>query len=184
MEKPPRKWPTLDTNKCKLFYPSQIILYLADFAVIWVKRRQKAGFLSPRISKITVTRKKERRKRKSEEKKKTMVALLVFITATLEMPVFGRKKLLDDNVIKNPARYIIIQEIPVFFLIFPCRTNIRISKQWVKLSVCLAKYFNNSFFLSHIYSLLSYILFHFLSLILCGIHSSVPLIIHMVYPTS
>ena len=41
-----------------------------------------------------------------------MVALLVFIIATLEI-VFGRKKLLDDkssfggNVIKNPARYIL-----------------------------------------------------------------------------
>ena len=39
-----------------------------------------------------------------------MVALLVFIIATLEI-VFGRKKLLDakgpfgDNVFKNPARY-------------------------------------------------------------------------------
>ena len=39
-----------------------------------------------------------------------MVALLVFIIATLEI-VFGRKKLLEakglfgDNVIKNPARY-------------------------------------------------------------------------------
>ena len=47
---------------------------------------------------------------KGGEEKKTMVALLVFIIATLEM-VFGRKKLLDaqgpfgDNVIKNPARY-------------------------------------------------------------------------------
>ena len=41
-----------------------------------------------------------------------MVALLVFIIATLEI-VFGWKKLLDakgpfgDNVIKNPARYIL-----------------------------------------------------------------------------
>ena len=40
-----------------------------------------------------------------------MVALLVFIIATLEI-VFGWKKLLDakgpfgDNVIKNPARYL------------------------------------------------------------------------------
>ena len=41
-----------------------------------------------------------------------MVALLVFIMATLEI-VFGRKKLLDakdpfgDNVFKNLARYIL-----------------------------------------------------------------------------
>ena len=57
---------------------------------------------------------KERRKRKSGEKKggeekKAMVALLVFIVATLEIV---RKKLLDgrslfgNNVFKNPARYI------------------------------------------------------------------------------
>ena len=70
--------------------------------------------MSPRSSKIKVTREKERRKRKSEarkggEEKKAIVALLVFIIATLEI-VFGRKKLFDakgplgDNVIKNPAR--------------------------------------------------------------------------------
>ena len=91
------------------------------FAVIWVKRRQKAGFLSPRSSKITLTKEKEGRKRKSEEKerrrrkggeeKKAMVALLVVIIATVEIG-FGRKKLLDtkaplrDNGFKNPARYI------------------------------------------------------------------------------
>ena len=87
-----------------------------------MKRRQKAGFLSPRNSKITVTKKEERRKRKRKRKrksedeerrrrKKAMVALLVFRIATLEI-LFGRKKLSDakgpfgDNVIKNPARYI------------------------------------------------------------------------------
>ena len=51
---------------------------------------QKAFFLSPRSSKIIVTKEKERRKRKSEEKEKkeketkAMVALSVFIIATLE----------------------------------------------------------------------------------------------------
>ena len=70
-----------------------------------MKKRQKARFLSPRSSKITVTKEKERRKRKSEEKEsrrreKAMVALLVFIIATLDKGPFG------DNVIKNPARYI------------------------------------------------------------------------------
>ena len=57
-------------------------------------------------------KKKERaRRRKGGEEKKAMVALLVFIIATLEI-VFGRKKLLDakgpfgDDVFKNPARYI------------------------------------------------------------------------------
>jgi len=84
-----------------------------------VKRRQKAGFLSPRSSKIIVTKERERRKRKSEEKerrrrkKKAMAPLLVFIIATLEI-VLGQKKLLDAkgpfgyNVSKNPARYIYI----------------------------------------------------------------------------
>ena len=49
------------------------------------------------------------RRRKRGEEKKAIVALLVFIIATLEI-VFGRKKLFDakgplgDNVIKNPAR--------------------------------------------------------------------------------
>ena len=55
---------------------------------------------------------KERaRRRKGGEEKRAMVALLVFVTATVEI-VFGRKKLLDakapfrDNVFKSPARYI------------------------------------------------------------------------------
>ena len=70
-----------------------------------MERRQKAGFLSPKSSKITVTKKKERRKRKNEGKEKAIVALLVFIISNLEV-AFGRKKLLDpkgpfgDNVIK------------------------------------------------------------------------------------
>ena len=56
------------------------------------KASKGTGFLSPRSSKITVTKEKERRKRKSEEKergrrKKAIVALLVFIMTT-----FGRKK--------------------------------------------------------------------------------------------
>ena len=61
---------------------------LTKFAVICAKRHQKAGFLSPRSSKITVTKEKERRKRKSEEKerrrrKRATAALLVSIIATL-----------------------------------------------------------------------------------------------------
>ena len=60
---------------------------LTEFAVIWVKtRRQKAGFLRQRSSKITVTmrRKGEAREQEREERekrrreKKSMVALLVF----------------------------------------------------------------------------------------------------------
>ena len=78
------------------------------------EKASKGRFLTPENgSKITVTKEKERKKRKSEEirkggeEKKAMVALLVFI-----MSYFGRKKLLDekgpfdDNVFKNPARYI------------------------------------------------------------------------------
>ena len=73
--------------------------------------------MSPRSSKITVTKiEGKRNKRKSEEKerrrreKKSNRCTLGFIIATLEI-VFGRKKLFDakdpfgDNIIKNPARY-------------------------------------------------------------------------------
>ena len=85
---------------------------LTKFVVISVKRRPKAGFLSPRSSKIILTKEKERRKRKrkSEDKerrrrKKAMVALLVFRIATLEI-VFGRKKTVArKKSAKSPARY-------------------------------------------------------------------------------
>ena len=72
--------------------------------------------MRPRSYKITPAKEKERRKRKSEKKesetrKKAMVALLVFIIATLEI-VFGRKKKLTSdgrgNVFTNPARYAIL----------------------------------------------------------------------------
>ena len=55
-------------------------------------------------------KKKERGEGREEKRKKSMVALPVFITATLEI-VFGRKKLLDtkrpfgNKVFKNRARY-------------------------------------------------------------------------------
>ena len=58
-------------------------------------------------------KKKERRERKQEKKKKSnCYTLSQFVIAPLEI-VFGRKKLFDakgpfgDNVIKNPARYIL-----------------------------------------------------------------------------
>ena len=102
-----------------------------------------------------------------------MVALLVFIIATWRKNCWTQKVHLAITITLSKIR---IADYNCTgnsnLIIFPCRTNIRNSKQWVKLSVCLAKDFNNSFFLSHIYSLFSYILFHFLSLILCGIHSS------------
>ena len=75
-----------------------------------MKRRQKAGFLTPRSSKITVTKEKERKRERARRREKAMAALLVFIMATLGI-VFGREQLLDPkgpfggNVIKNPARY-------------------------------------------------------------------------------
>ena len=62
--------------------------------------------------KTNLTNSNELRKRKGGEEKQAMVALLVFIIPTLEI-VFGRKKLFHtkgpfgDNVIKNPARYIL-----------------------------------------------------------------------------
>ena len=68
----------------------------SKFVVIWVKRRQKAVFVTQRSSKIIVTNEKERTKTKIEEKerrrrrrrKKAMVALLVFITETCSIRVF------------------------------------------------------------------------------------------------
>ena len=42
--------------------------YLTKFAVIWVKRRQKAGFLSPRSTKIIATKEKERSKSQEKER--------------------------------------------------------------------------------------------------------------------
>ena len=43
---------------------------LTEFAVIWVKKHKKAGFLSPISSKITLTKEKERRKQRSEGKER------------------------------------------------------------------------------------------------------------------
>lgn len=84
-------------------------LYLNDFlktnltkyAVIIVKRRQNAGFLSPRSSKITVMKEKAGKEQKKDQqgeekegKGKRNGCTLSFIIAALEK-VFGRKKLLD-----------------------------------------------------------------------------------------
>ena len=43
---------------------------LWKFAVIWLKRRQKTGFLSPISSKITLMKEKQRRERDSEEEER------------------------------------------------------------------------------------------------------------------
>ena len=68
----------LHSTKSFPVYCKHSFIYLVDFlktnlmkfAVIWVKRCEKAGFLSPRSSKIIVTKGNEWRKRKSEEKKR------------------------------------------------------------------------------------------------------------------
>ena len=85
---------------------------LKTFAVIWVKRRQKAGFLRPRSSKITLTKGKERRKGKSEEKerrrKKSNGCTLSFYNS--KETVFAgkicwtRKGPFADKVFTHPAR--------------------------------------------------------------------------------
>ena len=71
--------------------PNEICSHLSEKA-------SKAGFLSPRSSKIIETKEEERRKRKrkseDEERRrrqKAMVALLVFRIVTLVI-VFGRTK--------------------------------------------------------------------------------------------
>ena len=43
---------------------------LTEFAVVWVKKHKKAGFLSPISSKITLTKERERRKQRSEGKER------------------------------------------------------------------------------------------------------------------
>ena len=78
-----------------------------------MKKRQNAYFLSPRSSKIIVTKEKEKRKRKSKKEErrrrgKVIVSLLVFITATWSFwpkKTFYAKGPFGDNGIKNPARY-------------------------------------------------------------------------------
>ena len=80
------------------------------------EKASKGTFLKPEILQSHSNEGKGKDKRKergegkeAEKKKKAMVALLVFIIATLKI-VFGRKKLLHakglfgDNVIKYPAR--------------------------------------------------------------------------------
>ena len=87
---------------------------LTKFAVISVKKHQKARFLSPTSPKIIATKEKKRRKRKSEgkeEKKKSNGCTLSFCNSYFgeflaEKNCWTQKGLLGDNVIKNPARYI------------------------------------------------------------------------------
>ena len=80
------------------------------------EKASKGRFLKPENgSKITVTKEKEGRKRKSDErsgKRKSNGCTLSFYNEHTLDTVFGREKVLDgkgpfdDNVFKNPARYI------------------------------------------------------------------------------
>ena len=65
-----------------------------------MKKRQRACFLSPRSSKIIITKEKESKKERARRKKggqekKAMVALLVFIIATTEIAITLPKIRLD-----------------------------------------------------------------------------------------
>ena len=96
---------------------------LTKYAVIWVKRRRKAGFLSPISSKITLTKEKQRRERESEEeerrrREKSNGCTLSFYIGYFEIE-FRRKKLLDGKngpfqpfgVFKNPARVCTVRNV-------------------------------------------------------------------------
>ena len=67
-----------------------------------MKRCEKASFLSPRSSKIIVTKEEKERvmRRKEGQQRKAMVALLVFIIATLKI-VFGLTWSLKEWFSKN-----------------------------------------------------------------------------------
>ena len=102
---------------CRLRYLTDILkTNLTKFAVIWVKRCQKARLSSPRSSKITVTKGKERSKRKSEEKERRRREKSNGCTLSFYNSYFGdsfwlkkncwtQKGPFGDNVVKNPARY-------------------------------------------------------------------------------
>ena len=87
-------------------YPADCLkTNLRNFAALWAKKGQKAGFLHPMSSKIkaakeTETGEKERARKKKgrEERIKATVVLLVFIMAT-----FDGRVLFGDNVFKNLA---------------------------------------------------------------------------------
>ena len=88
------------------YQPNEICSHLKEKA-------SKGTFLKPEKIQNHSNKGKGRRKRKEGEEKKAMIALLVFKIATLAI-VFGRIKLLDakglfgDNIIKNPAKCILL----------------------------------------------------------------------------
>ena len=87
---------------------------MRKFTFMCVKKRQEARFLSPRCSKITVTKEKERKKGKSEEKEKRIRKRSNSCTVSFYNNYFEDwfwpKKLLDakglfgDNAINYPVR--------------------------------------------------------------------------------
>ena len=94
-----------------------------------MERCQKAGFVSPITSKITLTKKKgekerarrrkggegkEEKERRRREIKKCNDCILSFYSGYYgdhgiwPKNIFGRKGPLGDNVFKNPARYMYV----------------------------------------------------------------------------
>ena len=95
------------------------------------EKGSKGRFLNSKI--IVTNKEKERRKRKSEEKergrrKTSNGCTLSVIIPTLEI-VFDRKKLFDtkgpfgDNVIKNPARYILTLSLTLKYPLLTCHNT-------------------------------------------------------------
>ena len=83
---------------------------LTNFAAIWVKKGLKAAkfYFAPEKLQITPAKEQERRKRKSEKmesrrREKKMVALLVFVMATLEIVVFSSQRRGFDYLIWHCA---------------------------------------------------------------------------------
>ena len=83
---------------------------LTNFAAIWVKKGLKAArfYFAPEKLQITPAKEQERRKRKSEKmesrrREKKMVALLVFVMATLEKVVFSSQRRGFDYLIWHCA---------------------------------------------------------------------------------
>ena len=80
-----------------------------------MKKGQKAGFLRPISSIITLAKDKERRNRKrgEEERRRITTAMIALLASMLATFFQKKKKLLDvrglfgRNFLKNPTRYLI-----------------------------------------------------------------------------
>ena len=84
---------------------------LTKFAVIWVKRCQKAGFLSPRSSTIIVTKEKGKSEGMERRRREKSNGCTISFYNSYFGDRFWPKKLLDAKrsiwryIFKNPARY-------------------------------------------------------------------------------